>query len=197
VTAKYSLRKKALLDISVWHLCQLGFVNAFGYLLPTLYMLRKGQLSVFEYLFNALYLDLIFTIILSLIYLRRVELQTFKIILPLALCLFGLAFHETATFTTLPGSTSGILTVQFSPSLITKGSLYQSRYYYIYLVSRLSKCFVTVASKSYLLKEQASRKCLAASKYAATPHKHQAGSFVQVNKKSLLFRRAILQEQYG
>ncbi len=49
--AKKIMRKKSVLDIRISHLVVLGFVNAFGYILPTLFMLRRGAISIFEYLF--------------------------------------------------------------------------------------------------------------------------------------------------
>ncbi len=49
--AKKVLRKKSVMDIKISHFVILGFVNAFGYILPTLFILRRGKISVFEYLF--------------------------------------------------------------------------------------------------------------------------------------------------
>jgi hypothetical protein len=51
IQAKKVLRKKSVMDIRISHLAILGFVNAFGYLLPTVFMLKRGVISVFEYLF--------------------------------------------------------------------------------------------------------------------------------------------------
>lgn len=45
------MRKKSILDINIWHLLILGFVNAFGYMLPTLYLFKKGAFNAFEFLF--------------------------------------------------------------------------------------------------------------------------------------------------
>ncbi len=89
------MRKKSVMDMHVWHLCVLGFINAFGYILPTLYMLKRGKISIFEYLFKALYVDLILTVVLSLCLLKRPDLQTPKIVIPIVIALFGLAFHDT------------------------------------------------------------------------------------------------------
>ncbi len=89
------MRKKSVMDMQVWHLCVLGFINAFGYILPTLYMLKRGKISIFEYLFKALYVDLILTVVLSLCLLKRPDLQTPKIVIPIIIALFGLAFHDT------------------------------------------------------------------------------------------------------
>ena len=88
------------MDIQIWHIVILGFVNAFGYLLPTLYILKKGYMGVFEYLFQSIYIDLVFTSILSVSVLRRIEYETPKLILPIILCIFGVGFHYTAIATT-------------------------------------------------------------------------------------------------
>jgi len=74
VLAKKVMRKKSLMDIRISHLVLLGFVNAFGYILPTLFMLRRGAISIFEYLFQSFYLDLFFTVGLSTLLLKRTEL---------------------------------------------------------------------------------------------------------------------------
>lgn len=92
--------KKSVMDMHVWHLCVLGFVNAFGYILPTLYMLKRGKISIFEYLFKALYVDLVLTVVLSLCLLKRPDLYTFKIAIPIMIAIFGLAFHDTIQMST-------------------------------------------------------------------------------------------------
>ena len=89
------MRKKSVMDMQVWQICILGFVNAFGYILPTLYMLKRGKISIFEYLFKALYVDLILTIVMSLCLLKRPDLMTYKTLIPVIIALFGLAFHDT------------------------------------------------------------------------------------------------------
>lgn len=90
------LRKKSILDMKAGHVIVLGFVNAFGYLLPTLYMLRKKQITIFEYLFQSLYIDLVFTTVLSLVLLKRSDLHSFKLLVPFLLCGVGMAFHYLA-----------------------------------------------------------------------------------------------------
>jgi hypothetical protein len=95
-SAKKALRKKSVLDMKGGHLMVLGFVNAFGYLLPTLYMLRNNQITIFEYLFQSLYIDLVFTTVLSLVLLKRADLHSFKVLVPLLLCGLGIAFHYLA-----------------------------------------------------------------------------------------------------
>lgn len=100
IIAPKVMRKKAVMDINVWHMLVLGFVNAFGYILPTLFMLKKGYIGIFEYLFMSLYVDLVFTSLLSLTLLGRRELRSWKMLIPVALAIFGFAFHETAYVTT-------------------------------------------------------------------------------------------------
>lgn len=75
-----------------------------------------NQISVFEYLFKALYLDLIFTVLLSLAFLRRLDIFSPKLVIPIGLCVFGLAFHETAYMGYLNNGTN-ILTVNFASPL--------------------------------------------------------------------------------
>ncbi len=158
------MRKKSVMDMNVWHICILGFVNAFGYILPTLYMLKRGKISVYEYLFKALYVDLILTVILSLCLLKRPDLMTFKTFIPLLISLFGLAFHDTIQLSTQKDGTLTFLLFNFVDILpaatAPKAPTYDSVYFYLYLIARLSKCFVCVASKLFLLKEQAYRKSL-------------------------------------
>jgi hypothetical protein len=106
------MRKKSAMDMSALHLCVLAFVNSFGYMLPTLYMIKRGDIGVFEYLFRSFYVDLVFTAVLSLTLLKRSDLKTTKLLLPIALCIFGFAFHETA-YVTAEGTLS-VLTFKFS-----------------------------------------------------------------------------------
>jgi hypothetical protein len=94
------MRKKSVMEMNIWHICILGFVNSFGYMLPTIYMLKRGKISVFEYLFKSLYIDLILTVFLSLTLLKRPDLMTLKIFIPIAIALFGLAFHDTISVST-------------------------------------------------------------------------------------------------
>lgn len=158
------MRKKSVMDMNVWHICILGFVNAFGYILPTLYMLKRGKISVYEYLFKALYIDLIFTVVLSLCLLKRPDLMTFKTFIPLLIALFGLAFHDTIKLSTQKDGSLTFLLFQFTDILpaaeAPKAPTYESVYFYLFFIARLSKCFVCVASKLFLLKEQAYRKSL-------------------------------------
>ena len=164
ISAKKAMRKKSIMDIRISHVVILGFVNAFGYLLPTLFMLRRGFISVFEYLFQSFYLDLFFTVTLSFFLLKRTELLSLKILLPLAISVFGMAFHYTVYLDKESDDTLKILKFTFVDTL-PKGSTIltpgvESKYFYVFLISRLSKCFVCVASKLFLLKEQAYRKSL-------------------------------------
>jgi len=96
--------------------------------------------------------------------LKRVELQTLKILLPLAIAVFGMAFHYTVYMGQEYDNTLKILRFVFIDQLPTAEKLsspgVESKYFYIFLISRLSKCFVCVASKLFLLKEQAYRKGL-------------------------------------
>ena len=163
-TTKKAMRKKSIMDIRISHVVILGFVNAFGYLLPTLFMLRRGFISVFEYLFQSFYLDLFFTVTLSFLLLRRTELHSLRVLLPLAISVFGMAFHYTVYLGKESDDTLKILKFTFVDTL-PKGSTIltpgvESKYFYVFLISRLSKCFVCVASKLFLLKEQAYRKSL-------------------------------------
>jgi hypothetical protein len=152
------------MEMKIWHICVLGFVNSFGYLLPTVYMLKRGKISVFEYLFKSLYLDLIFTIFLSLTLLKRPDLMNYKILIPISIALFGLAFHDTISVSTLSNSDMNFLSFTFVDTLpsaqMNPAPTYSSVYFYLFLIARLSKCFVCVASKLFLLKEQAYRKAL-------------------------------------
>jgi hypothetical protein len=116
-SAKKVLRKKSVLDLHIWHILILGFVNAFGYILPTLYIFKKDGMSVFEYLFQSLYVDLIFTILLSLVILKRAELHSPRIVIPIIICLFGLAFHQTVSMSTMTSGSIKLLSFSFSSSL--------------------------------------------------------------------------------
>lgn len=157
------------MDLQIGHTLILGFVNAFGYILPTLFMLRRGAISIFEYLFQSFYLDLFFTVVLSALLLKRTELQTPKILLPLALSVFGMVFHYTVYMGKEADNTLNILRFAFVDKLPSTSSLktpgLESKYFYVFLITRLSKCFVCVASKLFLLKEQAYRKGLLVFKY--------------------------------
>lgn len=201
------LRNRSIIGIDIWHITVLGFVNAFGYWLPTLHMLKKGKMNVFEYLFQSFYLDLVFTIVFSLVFLRRAELHTFKLLKPIAIAIFGIGFHNTAYMKNLGGSVL-ILNIEFSPIIPTLTNLikitpeYSTNYFYIFLISRLSKCFVSVASKAFLLKEQAYRKTYKAYKNSLRKKiEIESGSltkksFITVNKKSLLYKRALHQAEF-
>jgi len=164
VIQKKLLRKKSVMDINIWHTCILGFVNAFGYILPTIFMFKRGVISAFEYLFQSLFLDLFFTIVLSALLLKRTELQTFKILLPLALAVFGMGFHYTVYMGSESDTTLNILKFNFTAQRPAKLAVLtpsvESKYFYIFLITRLSKCFVCIGSKLFLLKEQAYRKAL-------------------------------------
>jgi hypothetical protein len=107
------MRKKSIMDMKISHLVILGFVNCFGYILPTLYMLKRGKISIFEYLFKSLYVDLIFTVILSLCLLKRPDLMTYKTFLPIIIALFGLAFHETVELSTQADSPLTFMKFEF------------------------------------------------------------------------------------
>lgn len=112
-SVKKVLRKKSVLDMKAGHLIVLGFVNAFGYLLPTLYMLRNGKITIFEYLFQSLYIDLVFTTVLSLVLLKRSDLHSFKVLVPVALCGTGMAFHYLAATDSKKYSGSSISVLTF------------------------------------------------------------------------------------
>lgn len=202
------MRKKSLVDMHIFHLVVLGFVNAFGYILPTLFLLRTEVISAFEYLFQSLYIDLVFTVLLSLIFNKREELKTGKILLPIALAIFGLGLHNTGVVkkALYANSQIEVLTINFStavPSTLQVPA-YTSKYLYIFLIARLSKCFVCVASKAFTFKEMAYRKGLMVAKAATlkrlelTERTGQpAGSaFFQISKKSQVFKRALFQEGY-
>lgn len=162
IIAPKVMRKKSVMDINIWHMVLLGFVNAFGYILPTLFMLKKGYMSIFEYLFRSLYVDLVFTTLLSLCLLGRKDLKTPKILIPILIAIFGYGFHETI-YVSSQGTLS-ILSFTFTKSmpvgLRVLFPTYESKFFYLYFIARLSKCFVCVASKLFILKEQARRKAL-------------------------------------
>ena len=144
ISAKKAMRKKSIMDIRISHVVILGFVNAFGYLLPTLFMLRRGFISVFEYLFQSFYLDLFFTVTLSFFLLKRTELLSLKILLPLAISVFGMAFHYTVYLDKESDDTLKILKFTFVDTL-PKGSTIltpgvESKYFYVFLISRLRMC---------------------------------------------------------
>ena len=164
IGANTVMRKKSVMEMNVWHVCILGFVNCFGYLLPTVYMLKRGKISVFEYLFKALYVDLILTVFLSLTLLKRPDLMTYKVLIPISIAFFGLAFHDTLSVGTQTDGTLKFLSFVFVDFLPTSqrnaAPTYESVYFYLFLIARASKCFVCVASKLFQLKEQAYRKAL-------------------------------------
>jgi len=78
---------------------------------------------------------------------------------------------------------------------------YDTVYFYLFLIARLSKCFVCVASKLFLLKEQARRKALRILMHseihkqeAAAVGNHTLKTFTQMNKKSMAYKRALFIE---
>lgn len=75
-----------------------------------------------------------------------------------------MGFHYTVYMGKEEDDTLNILKFVFVDTLPSTSKLLtpdvQSKYFYVFLISRLSKCFVNVASKLYLLKEQAYRKGL-------------------------------------
>lgn len=70
----------------------------------------------------------------------------------------------------------------------------------MFLIARLSKCFVCVASKLFLLKEQAYRKALRIIEYQELRRWESQGlvpkTFTQMNKKSMAYKRALFIEQF-
>lgn len=116
-TAKKALRKKSIMDMHIFHVLVLGFVNAFGYMLPTLYMFKNSSITIFEYLFQSFYVDLVFTVIISLIMIRRPELHTFKVLLPIALSIFGMAFHYLVTVSQAKYAGSTLVLLKFNISV--------------------------------------------------------------------------------
>jgi hypothetical protein len=99
-----------------------------------------------------------------------------------------------------------ILKFTFAATLPTADQLYtpnvDNKFFYVFLITRLSKCFVSVASKMYLLKEQAYRKALMVVKAQEMKKLdvqvlgYQAKAFVQVNKKSMLYKRAMFSQGF-
>ena len=75
-----------------------------------------------------------------------------------------MAFHYTVYLGKEDDDTLKILKFVFVDTLPKTDKLLSpgvdKKYFYVFLISRLSKCFVCVASKLYLLKEQAYRKSL-------------------------------------
>ena len=62
---------KSIFGISILKLFVLGFVNGFGYIMPTVYILQTGRMQIFDYMIKSIHLDLIFTIILAQALLQR------------------------------------------------------------------------------------------------------------------------------
>ena len=116
--------------------------------------------------------------------------MTIKVTFPIILCIFGLGFHDTASISN--SSNMNFLTVTFAASTPN----YTSKFFYMFYISRLSKCFLCVASKAFLLKEQAYRKALKCVRASAMKKDEiirngfKPKAFIQVNKKSLLYKRA-------
>lgn len=79
---------------------------------------------------------------------------------------------------------------------------YEYRYFYMFFIARLSKCFVCVCSKLFILKEQARRKAMMLVKQtvlrqqALAERSTQENTFTHINKKSHLYRRALFHENF-
>ena len=95
----------------MFHLVLLGFLNAFGFIMPSLYLLKTQKIAIFDYLLESLFLDIVFTLLFGLVLMRRSSLNTIKIIVPLLISLFGFSFHETVTVTN--SSVQNILAFKF------------------------------------------------------------------------------------
>ena len=89
-----SINKKSIIGLLSVHMLCLSFVNAFGYILPTLYLLYNQKMGILDYMVKSIFIDLISTIMFSIILLKRKRLCSFKIMIPIILALIGLIFHD-------------------------------------------------------------------------------------------------------
>lgn len=78
--------------------------------------------------------------------------MTFKVIGPIVLAIFTYIIIDYGLLEESDGSNIIMLNFNFD------NDDFETKYFLIFLISRISKCFVTVAIKLYLIKNQASIK---------------------------------------
>ena len=136
-------------QMRIQHFFILGFVYSLGYFAPTIVLVQarsqeKGFMQSFV-VANLSY-DLVFTVVFSYFLLHRRMLMAMKhrLILPLILCLVSIYFSEHVGL--------------FEQGLVRESAglqSYTSKERYMYVMSRICFCFVNVATKLFLFKEQA------------------------------------------